>query len=528
MLVGGSATASYCSTGIDFNGTNSITLEFEGATSLVVDPLTPLPNGLVFGLAPGSFNRYSITGVLNQTVLAPTVWTVDINTNGAGCGEVTQTITFNLEPNPDITLVTAGGGDRTVCASQTILPIRYEIYNPAFAMTASWDVTPTGMVYQNYAQNQITEFNITQMGAPATTAAGDVFTFNVNGTNYSAITNGASSTLNIAALTTTLETWLDGVLANHTVTSNGTSLTFEAINPGVAFTVTTASSSTFSAGTGVTVRPPAYFEISGTASNSTNSVQSHIYTLTTAGPGCSGGFAVSGTIDVNPVTSGVFASSNNPAVTDANPFLCDGSTPNPTTLTFSAPNAVAVSIVATTPSWITAAKVGNDVVVSMNVPNLGLSVPTTYTYAINLIGNAFGCTTTPTPITGIVTVSPEDIITFAGTAGDDAQIVCVNNLPSPTFAFEPIEYQLSGGATTISSITYRQDGGTVQGGLPPGFGFTINASNTLIINGIATAAAANALASTTIYEYVIETGPGACGSDTISGTIEVRTAPDLL
>ena len=40
----------------------------------------------------------------------------------------------------------------------------------------------------------------------------------------------------------------------------------------------------------------------------------------------------------------------------------------------------------------------------------------------------FGCTTTPTPITGIVTVSPEDIIAFAGTLGDDEQIVCVNNV----------------------------------------------------------------------------------------------------
>ena len=43
-------------------------------------------------------------------------------------------------------------------------------------MTASWDVTPTGLIYQNYAQNQITEFNITQMGIPATTQAGDIFT----------------------------------------------------------------------------------------------------------------------------------------------------------------------------------------------------------------------------------------------------------------------------------------------------------------------------------------------------------------
>ena len=332
----------------------------------------------MFGLRAGTFDEYEITGMLNQTVLAPTSWVVDIETNGAGCGEVTETITFNLEPNPNVTLVTAGGGDRTVCASQTILPIRYEIYNPAFAMTASWDVTPTGLTYQNYAQNQIVEFNITQMGTPTITAPGDVFTFNVNGTNYTAITNGASSTLNIAALTTTLQTWLDGVLADQTVTSNGTSITFEAINPGVAFTVTTAFSSTFDAGTGVIIRPPAYFEISGTASNSTNGVLSHIYTLTTAGPGCSGGFAVSGTIDVNPVTSGMFTSSSDPNVTDENPLLCDGS--GITTLNFNAPNAVAVSLVATTPSWITATKVGNDVVVSIHECTKPWTIITSYLY----------------------------------------------------------------------------------------------------------------------------------------------------
>ena len=237
-------------------------------------------------------------------------------------------------------------------------------------------------------------------------------------------------------------------------------------------------------------RPAAYFEISGTASNSTNAPIIHTYTLTSAGPGCLGSSGgVTGTIEINPITSATFTNSN-PAGLDENPLLCDGS--GLTTLNFDAPNAIAVSVVATTPSWITAAKVGNDVVVSMNVPNLGLSLPATYPYAINLIGNAFGCTTTPTPITGVVTVSPQDIITFAGSAGDDAQIICVNNLGDPAFTFDPIEYQLSGGATTITSITYRQDGGAVTGGLPPGFGYSINASNTLIISGIATAAAANA------------------------------------
>ena len=83
----------------------------------------------------------------------------------------------------------------------------------------------------------------------------------------------------------------------------------------------------------------------------------------------------------------------------------------------------------------------------------------TYPYAYNLVGNAFGCVATPSPISGVITISPEDIITFAGSVGDDAQIICVGNTPSPTFAFDPIEYQLSGGATTISSITYTQDGG---------------------------------------------------------------------
>ena len=48
-----------------------------------------------------------------------------------------------------------------------------------------------------------------------TTASGDFFTFNVNGTAYTAITNGGSSTLNITTLTNTLTAWLDASLPNH-------------------------------------------------------------------------------------------------------------------------------------------------------------------------------------------------------------------------------------------------------------------------------------------------------------------------
>ncbi|MEN8812741.1 MAG: hypothetical protein ABF277_05460 [Candidatus Arcticimaribacter sp.] len=527
-VIQGSETASYCAVN-DFTGPNSIIMNFEGASGIRISPSSAysLPNGLSFGLRPGTFDEYEISGMMNQNVIIPTAWVVTYETFGATCANVSQTITFNIEPEPDVVLVSAGTADRTVCASETIIPIRYEIYNPAYAITPSWNVTPSGITAANYAQNQITEFNLVQMLASPNTASQDFFTFNVNGTAYTAITDGASSTLNITTLANTLATWLDTTLPNHTVTSNNSSITFEAINPGVAFTVSTVDSSTFTLGTGSTIRPPAYFEISGTASSTSNTVENFVYSLTSAGPGCAGGFAASGTITVNPYTFGVWDSNTPAAVGDQNPVLCDNS--GVTTIRYSAPNAVRSSLVTPTlqPAWITAAKVGNFIDVRVNVPNLAITAPVTYPYAFNLIGNAFGCTAAPSPISGIVTISPEDIITFAGSAGDDEQIICVGNTPSPTFAFDPIEYQLSGGATTISSITYTQDGGAVQGGLPPGFGYSINASNTLIISGIANAASANTASSTTIYTYEIETGPGACGTDIAIGTIEVRTAPEL-
>ena len=177
--------------------------------------------------------------------------------------------------------------------NRNILTYRYEINNPAFALTASWDVTPTSLIYQNYAQNQITEVGFTQMLASPNTQMGDVFNFTINGTTYTAVTDGISSTLNLTApapnnLILQLEAWLDATLPNHNVTSNASTLTFEAINPGVAFTLTAAASSSLAPGTSVVTRPAAYFEISGTASNSTNAPTTHTYTLTSAGPGCLG------------------------------------------------------------------------------------------------------------------------------------------------------------------------------------------------------------------------------------------------
>ena len=63
--------------------------------------------------------------------------------------------------------------------------------------------------------------------------------------------------------------------------------------------------------------------------------------------------------------------------------------------------------------------------------------------------------------------------------------------------------------------------------MPPGFGYSLTASNTIRIQGAADPAAANLASSTTRYEYRIETSPGACETAIATGTIEVRTAPTL-
>ena len=85
------------------------------------------------------------------------------------------------------------------------------------------------------------------MGGSSDTKTGDVFNFTINGTTYTAVTDGISSTLNLTApapnLILQLEAWLDATLPNHNVTSNASTLTFEATNPGVAFTLTAAASS---------------------------------------------------------------------------------------------------------------------------------------------------------------------------------------------------------------------------------------------------------------------------------------------
>ena len=521
--------ASYC--GSEDLTLNPIILTFEGANGIVISPTSPnpLPNGLSIGLQPGFFDRFIITGTMNQIVATPVSWDVEFITNGGTCGEVTETISFNLVPQPVVTLISTGTTDRVVCTTSTIDPIRFEIANPAFTLTeTAASALPDGVSGQAYAQPQQIDIILEELAPGGITTLGDVFTVNINGTAYTARSGIElpSASNNLTQLAAELTTYLQGqVSPTYTITNNNPNIRIESNFPGVAFTTSLISSSTglrFNPAPDL-VQSPAYYEISGTVSTSAAILNptSYVYELESAGAGsCNNTVVVSGTIDVNPSTSASFASG------EQNPSMCIGRSAR---AIYSSNSVLSIAIVASTPSWITASHdpVTGDITVDFNPPaSLVITTTQVFNYEITLQGNAFGCTNTPTPISGTVTVSPDDIITFTGSAGDNAQTVCVgNNANLP--AFTPIQYQLSGGATSINTITYSQDGGPTQGGLPPGFGFSLNASNTLIIVGSATAAAANTASSTTIYTYQIVTAGSACVSDTAMGTIEVRTAPEL-
>ena len=513
----------------NFNGANALIYEFSNAAGLQINPLTPLPGGLVFGLQGGFFNRYAITGTLNSPTLTETTVGVEIQTFGGQCSEASYIVSFTLEPAPDATLTSSAslGFNRTVCTSDTMVPIRFEIANPAFTLTPS-DTSefPPGISGLSYAQKQMTRLEVRQVGPDVQTSFGDTFTVTINGTPYTAATGSAdmaTGTANINQLHSEFSAFLSAQLS-PTYTVSSTVVPFieiEAVNPGVGFSLSSTSSSSLGFAPPVRVNAPAYYEIAGTASVAASGTYSYILISAGAG-GCTGSEVASGTITVNPNTSASYFSG-----VGQNPTFCDtGVSSSSIFIVTGSPVAIS-TVTPTTPNWITATynPGTSEVTVNFNPPTLGVTVTTSYNYEFNLIGNNFGCTNTPSPISGTVSISPTDKITLL--SGNDSQIVCVNNTPTPTFAFTTIEYELGGGANAIGTITYSQDGGPTQTGLPPGFGYSLTASNTVRIQGAADQAASNLASSTTRYEYRIETGPGTCDTAIATGTIEVRTAPTL-
>ncbi len=194
------------------------------------------------------YDRFIITGTMNEIVSIPRTWDVEFITNGGACGEVTETISFNLVPQPVVRLISSGTTDRTACTSSTLDPIRFEIANPAFTLTeTALSEYPAGISGQAYAQLQQTDIILEELTAGASTTLGDVFTVNINGTAYMARSGIelSSATSNLTQLAAELTTYLQGqVSPTYTVTNNNPNIRIESNFPGVAFSTSLISSST--------------------------------------------------------------------------------------------------------------------------------------------------------------------------------------------------------------------------------------------------------------------------------------------
>ena len=503
-------TNSLCN-GSSFNPPAALmTVKIQNASQLIVDPSTPLPNGLSLSLsASGSLNEYEVVGQINETVVVPKLFTVNLITVGAVCDEASIQITIEVEPSPVIIPADASLVNQTECSRSPIDPIRFEVFNPAFGLgTTAASVYPNGVTGQLYQQAQLSQFQVNfTVSVADTSAVSDTFTFNINNTLY---TYTAAATHNYIQLASELNTFLTDQLpdANYSVlyTAGTNVIQIQAVNPGIAFDIISSeTSANLGIGNTTVVTPPAYYEISGTPSVTLVVPTDYIYELITSGPSCIGSSLVSGTITINPNTYATYFSG------DANPIICDTETIGD--IVYNTVGAISAAIVTpTTPSWVSVNfdSVAQSVTISTPIaPSLNVTQTTVYTYQINLIGSIYGCTDTPTPIQGTITVSPIDQISHIITSGSQTQDICVTGNP---LAIVPIEYQLSGGATD-ATVT----------GLPPGITGNLTVSNTILISGTAT----QIPSSTFTYNYQVVTTPAACVSATANGSITVFSQPEL-
>ena len=157
------------------------------ASGMRIDPLTPLPNGLVLSLsASGTFNQYEITGQVNAAVVTTQIFNIDLVTFGATCSDATESIVITVDPSPDITPVNPAITDQTVCVGVPIVPIRFQVFDPAVGLSLRASSTfPDGVTGQSYSQNQFTQIEVDfSITAADVTSVGDVFNLNINNVLY--------------------------------------------------------------------------------------------------------------------------------------------------------------------------------------------------------------------------------------------------------------------------------------------------------------------------------------------------------
>ena len=285
---------------------------------------------------------------------------------------------FTIVPTPEATLTSSAslGTDRTVCTSDTMIPIKFEIANPAFTLTEGATSTfPLGISDTSYAQKQMTRLEIRQNGPSNQTQFGDTFTVTINGTPYTAASGSAdmaTGTANRNQLHSEFSAFLSTQLS-PTYTVSSTVFPFidiEAANAGVGFTYLRQLLQALDLELPVRVTAPAYYEIAGVPSAVVSSSTDYLYVLISAGAGgCTGSEVVSGTITVNPSNSASYLSG-----VGQNPTFCDtGVSSSSIFRTTGSPVAISV-VTPTTPNWITATynAAAQEVTVEFNPPTLGV------------------------------------------------------------------------------------------------------------------------------------------------------------
>ena len=84
-------------------------------------------------------------GTVNRPVAVATVYSIDLIANGGPCADETLNLQIEVQPTPTITPNDPLLANQTVCVSETITPIRFEVLQPAFGLTAINTAFPNGV-----------------------------------------------------------------------------------------------------------------------------------------------------------------------------------------------------------------------------------------------------------------------------------------------------------------------------------------------------------------------------------------------
>jgi hypothetical protein len=196
------------------------------------------------------------------------------------------------------------------------------------------------------------------------------------------------------------------------------------------------------------VTTPAIFVISGTPSVTLAAPFTYSYELQATGPSCTGTTSnVSGTLTVNPATSGSLAAGSG----SDEQTICDNTAVDPIIY-----DLVGVGSIASdtgNPTWLSATfDLAGQQLTLTGTPNISNLTQQTFEYSYTLVGNFFGCAASTSTLSGIITIDPTDQLTLV--SGSESQTVCFDD------DIVDIVYEFAGSANAVAF--------TSPVGLPPG------------------------------------------------------------